>query len=287
MNDSELNALFKLLADTDDFISESARKKLFDEYKNIEDKISYAVLNSEDEYFKEKATEIIEDYNFKKVQIELQKWKQSKNVDLLKGLYLLANFFYNELNFQTIFDYLDKLKRSTSIDFENLTPIEQIRLLNFILFKNNRFKVNFDESIVDIHLINRVFETKKAAPFMMTVVYYLFAKKVGIPLYLVLNKNVVLLGYHKNTNSDNLSIPRQIHFEFFVNPADRGFILTHEDIKRSLTNLKNKLNKNFSIITASHAISIILDKLIFSHKKQVKIKEFLIKLKEQIFNHTL
>ena len=284
MKDNELNALFKLLADSDDFVSDLARKKLFDEFENIEDKISYAILNSKDEDFQEKATDIIEDYNFQKIQSDLLKWKDSMGHDLLRGLFLLSKFFDNKLDYQTIFDFLDKLRRWTSIDVDNLSPIEQIRLLNFILFKINKFTVNFDESIPDIHLISKVFESKKSSPFLMTVIYYLFAKKMGLPLYLVLNKNVVLLGYFKNKNMSNLIIPTYIHFEFFVNPADRGFILTHEDIKRSLTNHKNKLTKNFSIITASHTINIILDKLIFANKNEHKTKEFLIKLKELLFN---
>ena len=149
MNDNELNALFKLLADSDEFVSKSARKKLFDEFEEISNKIAVAISNSDDEYFQEKASEIIQEYNFKKIQSDLHKWKYSEDVDLLKGLYLLAKFIDAELNFQTVFNYFDKLKRASNVDTDNLTPIEQIRLLNFILFKTNKFKVNFDEAIIE------------------------------------------------------------------------------------------------------------------------------------------
>lgn len=287
MNDSELNALFKLLADSDEFVSEAARKKLFDEFEGIETKISDAISNSDDIFFQEKASEIVQDFNFNRIQSSLYKWKYSEEVDLLRGLYFLSKFFTPDLDFQSIFSFFDKLKRKTTVDIENLTPIEQIRLLNFILYKTNKFKINFDENIFDSHLIDKATENKKPSAFLMTIIYFVLAKKFGLPIYIVRNKNILLLGYFKNetSNSNNGSIVLEnIHFEFFINAADRGFILTHEDIKRSMLNLKHKLNKNFSVLTASEIINLLIDKLIFSANKQEQnqTKEYLLELKETL-----
>ncbi|MBN2890709.1 MAG: hypothetical protein JXL97_02480 [Bacteroidales bacterium] len=285
MNEKELNALFKLLADSDEYISQSARNKLFDEFENIEAKIVDAISDSDDIVFQFKAKELIQDYNFNRVKSSLYKWKSSDEVDLLKGIYYLTNFFYSDVDFQTIFNYFDKLKRGITVDVSNLTPIEQVRLLNFIFYKTNNFKVNFDESRIDTHMINRAFDDKKTSAFLMTVIYYILAKKLGIPLYMVKNKNILLLAYFKNESSstkDFTNTPKLIFYEFFVNPSDRGFLLTHEDIKRSMSNQANKLNKTFTIVTATEIISILIDKLIFASKKQKeqKIENYLSNLKE-------
>lgn len=287
MKENELKALFKLLADSDEFVSESARNKLFEEFESIETKIAEAIAVSDDFDFQMKANALIQDYNFHRIQTSLYKWKYSENVDLMKGLFYVTKFFYPDLDFQDFFNFFDRLKRNICTDVENLTPIEQIRLLNFILYKSNNFKVNFDESQLDAHMINKAFKDKKTSAFLMTIIYYIFAKKLDVPLYLVKNKNILLLAYFKNestNSSDFTKIPKKIVYEFYVNPSDRGFLLTHEDIRRSLNNKDNKLNKDFTIVTATEIVAILLDKLIFASKKQKQkeVEDYMVDLRKTL-----
>jgi len=168
-----------------------------------------------------------------------------------------------------------------------LSPIEQVRLMNFLLFQNYNFKVNFDETELNAQTLDKAFSKRATSSFMMTVLYYLFAKKLGIPFYLVRNRNVLLLGYfsaEKALAFKGSSYPKKLNYDFFVNPSDKGFILTIEDIRISVNNEKNKLDKDFLIVTASEVINILIDKILFAAKKQnlYHYEEYFSKFKEII-----
>ncbi len=268
MDTKEINALFKLLADSDEFVALSARSKLFDEFESIEKNLTEAIDTSDDLTFQNNAKQLIDDYNFKRTLKNIYNWRASEKVELFKGLFYICKFFKPQLEFKTFFGFFDTIKRSIYVNIENLSPIEQIRALNFIFYKVYNFKVIFDDSDLDANIIEYAFKNKKVSAFLITVLYYIVAKKYGIPLYIVRNRDILLLAYFKNpANFDLNSNNSEISYEFFVNPSDRGFILNQDDIKRSITNNKNH-DKSFTIVTATEIMKFHLDKLIFAAKKR-------------------
>ncbi len=266
MKEQELNALLKLLADSDEFVVETAKNRLFEDFKNIEQKVLAEISNSDDDIFKNNANDLVRIYNFRRVKTKLYEWKMENRTDLVRGLFYITKLYYHDLDYNDFFNYFDKLKRGVCCDIQNLTPIEQVRQLNFILYKSKKFNIFFEEFEVDSLMLNKAFETYNTSAFLMNIIYYILAKKLDIPLYLVKNKGILLLAYYKI--KDSSETPTRIVYDFFVNPADRGFLITQDAIYKSFLIENNKLEKDFTVLTNSEIVSILLDKLILLAQKE-------------------
>lgn len=274
MNDNEFNALLKLLSDPDDFVSDSARQKLIMNFDNIHDKFNEAVEISDNETFVNKANNLYTEYNFLKTQKDLKSWINSPEKDFLKGIFYLTRFFNPEIEYNVITNFFENLRRKFIFDVKNLSPIEQIRLLNFVLFKDSNLKVIFDNETINNNLISSVLNHKKANPTLITIIYFLIAKKLDIPLYLISGKNIILLAYFLNENNSDTQkyyFHKKINFNFFVNPPDIGYIYTNEEIKFILEKFNIKSTNEFTIVTPTRLIKLLINKFILLAQRNKSI----------------
>ncbi len=290
MQQSEFNALLKLLSDPDEFISGSARKKLIEEFEEIQEKFTSVIAESEDDFFVKQANGIIREYTFKNVVKEIRQWLKSEKQDLLTGLLIVAKIFEPELDKQEIFNFFDNLRRNLPFKIQNLSPFEQIRALNAILFKEYNFSVKFKHQSLDdysLWILSDAVRNREASALMMTVIYALAAKKLSIPLKILVNSEIHLLSYYiEDINSDvqRNSLPKKIDYYFFVNAVDKGFIFTKENIKFSLEKHKISSINDFQPVSARNLIVQTVTKLMFiaRKKRDTQLLSYLIEL-QRIF----
>jgi len=255
MNDAELNALLKLLSDSDDFVSETARQKLLDDFDNIHDKFNTAVDLSDNEDFIERANDIYIEYNYLKTKKDLKKWVNCADKDFLKGIYILNRFFSPGIELRSIINFIDNFKRKFHFDVKNLSPIEQVRLLNFAIFKDARIKVIFDKETINNSLITNILNNKKATPTLITIFYFLLAKKLDIP-------------FENTATAQKFYFQNKISYNFFVNVPDRGYIYTNDEIKFVLEKFKIKTIDDFMIMTPSYLLKILINKFMVLAKAE-------------------
>ncbi len=271
MENNELNALLKLLSDPDEFVSESARKRLINEFEHIQDKFNEAIADSDNEFFIEKANDLYAEYNFSRTKKDLLKWLNSKERSFIKGYHIINRFFDTEIELQNIQNFIDKLKRKITFDVQNLSPIEQIRALNFIFFKEYKIRIIYNDEEIKNNLFSSVIHQKKASPFLISFLYFLLAKKLDIPLYLIQNKNIILLAYFQNAPdaySQKYYLQRKINYSFFVNAPDRGYIYTNDEIKFIIDKYKIKSIDDFTIVTAAQLVKIMINKFILMSRRE-------------------
>ncbi|MBN2664302.1 MAG: hypothetical protein JXR68_11685 [Bacteroidales bacterium] len=284
MDYNEFNALLKLLSDPDDFVSNSAKQKLIMDFDNIYDKFNKAVELSDNELFVEKANSLYTEYNFLKTKKNLENWVNSADKDFLKGIYYLNRFFNPAIEFSALTNFFENLKRKFIFDIKNLSPIEQIRLLNFVLFKNSNIKVILDNETIDNNLITSLLNHKKASPALVTIIYFILAKKLDIPLYLISGKNILMLAYflnESNSNAQKYYFHKKIHYNFFVNPPDRGYIYTNEEIKFILNKFNIKSTNDFTIITPTLLLKMLINKfIILAHRNNSFYLNYLIEIQK-------
>jgi len=285
MDDSELNALIKLLSDPDKFVFESAKQKLIDEFEFIQKKFSEAIAESEDDILVQKGNEIITEYHFINAIKELKKWNNSKSKDLIKGIVIISKIFAPELEYHDIFNFFENIRRKLNFDLKNLSPIEHIRLINSILFKENKFKVLQKVSKFEHFLLNKSLDKASFSPIIIAIVYYLIAKRLDIPLSIVRNKNVILLSYLSKIEDTEIDInkydqtTKHNHY-FFINPADKGYIFNLEDLKFSLK--KRKIIFAGELIYTDHSdiLKLLIGKMIMiaKNKELIDIMDHLVML---------
>lgn len=286
MDDSELNALIKLLSDPDEFVSESAKKKLIDEFDHIQHKFSEVIADSENILLVQRGNEIIREYHFIRAINELKKWKNSKTKDLIKGIVIISKIFSPELEYQEIYGFFESIRRNLTFDIKNLSPIEQIRFLNNILFKEYKFKVLLNVNNFENFLISEALKTKKFSPLIITIIYYLTAKRLDIPIVIVRNKEIMLLSYlNKLDDNNKFEEKNKENYYFFVNPVDKGYIFRFEELKYSIKEKNIKSADDFTSTNHSDILKLVIGKLIMvaRNKNLLEIMDYLVMLHKTLY----
>jgi regulator of sirC expression with transglutaminase-like and TPR domain len=124
---------------------------------------------------------------------------------------------------------------------EKMTALEQVRHLNFVLFRVHKFRGNTDEYLHPANnFINKVLETRKGNPLMLGAVYMLIAQMLDLPIYGVnLPQHFVLAyleqdTYSGQTKSDD---PRKDAIRrplFYINAFNMGSVFGKKDVDQFL-----------------------------------------------------
>lgn len=264
MKESEFNALLNLLMDTDEYVSFKAKEKLISEFENIEVKIYKFMSDSENHHYAEKLNQVIQEYYFNITKKQLQKWKQTSVDDLLRGLVLISKLFDNEISFQEIVNFFDNIKRLIKIDLQNLSGLEQIRFMNAIVFKELKFKpLDNDNNIINF-LISKVIKKKIGSPLLIAIIYKILANKLDIPVIILRNNYNILLAYNIELREIDFEqyLKKNSHNLLIINPADKGYIFTINEMQYSLGEKRKATLSDFSVASNPELIKLIIGKFI-------------------------
>jgi regulator of sirC expression with transglutaminase-like and TPR domain len=108
----------------------------------------------------------------------------------------------------------------------NLHPIDQIKIINDVLFG----KLKFGANTKNFHspsnsMINIVLESKKGNPIALCAIYMLVAQKLKLPVYGVNLPNLFILTYKTDDS------------QFYINAFNKGLIFSRSDIDNYLQHL--------------------------------------------------
>ena len=135
-------------------------------------------------------------------------------------------------------DKLNKIVSSlrSEINFY-LTGLQQIRKINHVLYDIHRFTPDFSNIInPETSFLNKVLENKKSNDVLIAVVYIYISQKLGLPVYGVDFPRNFLLMFKDERSGDAL---------FYINPFNKGAVVTKSDISRFLKNHKIKEKERF------------------------------------------
>ena len=247
METNELNALIRLLDDTDSMVYNTVEEKLLNADETIIPELQFAMSTSRDDLFIERADFIINRLKFKKLDSELVTWINTKNNDLLYGSFLIAKYQYPEINFDDVEAKIDKIINDLMLEINlYLTGLQQVRKINHILYSIHRFSGDFSNIIdPDNSYVNKVLERKKSNDISIAILYIHIAQKLGLPVYGIdFPRNFLLAFVDKKTNE----------ILFYINPFNKGAIVTRRDIETFLRNHKIKSKKNYFELCSNKVI---------------------------------
>ncbi len=263
MNNKELSALIRLLDDDDSYVFSAVRKKLLESDEKIIPELKTAISFSKDNLFIDRALSIINQLRFRKLDDEFKIWLKTDNSNLLYGSYLVAKYQYPELNYEDIEDQITKIINDirSEINFKSFTGLQQIRKINHLLYSVQRFNGDFNNIInPDNSYINKVLERKKTNDVSIGIIYLFIAEKLGLPVYGVDFPGNFLLVFTDEKNSDAL---------FYINPLNKGAIVTKKDIESFLKVQKLKHgDRYFKACSNSVVIKRLLKFLTHSYIKK-------------------
>lgn len=176
------------------------------------------------------------------IQCQLTAWLEGDRSDLLSALCIIARYQYPNLDEQAVRQTLQALRIEVWMGLnEQMTALEQVRHLNFVLFRVHKFRGNTDEYLnPNNNFINKVLETRKGNPLMIGVVYMLIAQKLDLPIFGVnLPQHFVLAyleqgsysGQNKSEDFQQESYRRPL---FYINAFNMGSVFGKRDVDQFL-----------------------------------------------------
>ena len=174
-----------------------------------------------------KIENLIHEFQMESMKTRLMHWKQSGAMDLLEGMWILATYRFPEYSFATLKKDMDQLYYEVWPQMrDNLHPIDQIKVLNGVMFDQLKFGANTKNfHAANNSFINNVLSSKKGNPISLCVIYMWIAQKLGLPIYGVNLPNLFVLTY------------KQKGLQFYINVFNKGLIFNKIDIDNYIAQL--------------------------------------------------
>jgi regulator of sirC expression with transglutaminase-like and TPR domain len=227
MNERELKALVSLLDDNDDQVVSEVTEKIRSLGKEVIPYLEQEWENTFNPLVQRKIENLIHDLQYELLKHRIAEWYESRDQDLLTGLWLIATFQYPDLELERLKQDLEQIYYEAWLEFKpDLYAFDQVKVLNGVLFN----KLKFGANTKNFHspgnsMINVVLETRKGNPITLCVIYMLVAQKLKLPVYGVNLPNLFILTY-KNDKT-----------QFYINAFNKGLIFSRQDIENYIHEL--------------------------------------------------
>ena len=263
----ELSALINLLDEPDETAFDRIREKIFSFGQEAIPVLEKAWENSFEGIVQERIENIIKKIQQEILQFEFSDWVKLGSSDLLKGFLLVTRTQYPDLDQENIIIRIEQMKMDAWLELnDNLTALENIKVLNHILFDLH----NFDGNKINIHTpqnsyINTLLETRKGSPLTLGMLYLIIAQKLNVPVYGVNLPQHFILAY---TTEMVKPLPDENDVLFYINPFNKGAIFTRREIELFIRQLKIKPEESyFSPCTNVDIIRRLIDNLKYSYNR--------------------
>lgn len=272
MNLKEVIALITLLDDPDDGVYAEVKNRFIILGPPAIPHLETAWENSFDALMQKRIETIIHTIQFKALQTSLKNWAEKEQDDLFKGCAIIARYQYPDLDENKLKKQLQQIKQDVWLELhDDLTALEKVKIINHILFEVHQFGGN----ITNYHapqnsFINVVLETKKGNPVMLSVIYAIICKELGIPIYGVnLPQHFVLAYVNDFTNLfDPSNKTLSDNILFYINPFSKGLIFNQTDVDLFIKQLNVEPDTSHYLPCSNlDIIKRIINNLIYSFDK--------------------
>jgi regulator of sirC expression with transglutaminase-like and TPR domain len=272
MEAPEINALISLLEDPDWTVYEAVKTRLTFLGPEVLPELKHSFATNSNNLFLERSAIIISEIQFNDTLNLFKNWISAGSLNILEGAFLVSKYHFPDLEFDQIYQRIEKIKRDAWLQMNNnLTPLEQIRVLNHIIYNIHKYtRNNTDFYSPKNSYINQVLELKKGNPVSLAIIYLSVANKLGLPIYGVnLPKNFIL-AYVEDFSDTNIdSPPEEKAVSFYINPYNNGAVLTRHEIDQFLKQQRIS-QKDYYYAPCNNATTIqrLIVNLIYAYEKQ-------------------
>ncbi len=240
LNEKEFNALITLLEDTDNDVYKHVFEKLSSYGESIIPSLETAWEKAFDPNIQQKIENLIHQIQFLSLVDEVKNWSIHESASLLKGAGLIAKYQYPDLDIEILHRQLKTIRKEIWIELnENLTPLEEVNVFNHIFYVINKFTENTNINDPQNSFINIVMDAKRGNSLSLGIVYLIIAHQLDLPVYGVNLPQHFILAYSKFFVHQVDSIEDfKKHVHFYVNPLNKGMIISQNEIKLFLKKME-------------------------------------------------
>lgn len=271
MNQNELHALISLLEDPDEAIFAQVHQSILLMGGDAIADLELSWENCDNQMQQSRIEIIIAEIQFKIMHDDIKLWIADGGTDLLKGALIIAKYQFPDLNINKINTYVEQLKQDVWIELTpHLTALEQVRVINHILFEVHSFVGNNN----DFHhphnsFINMVLESKKGNPLSLSIIYSVIAQKLGMPVFGVNLPQHFILAYMGTADAQfSFDGVKNNEVLFYVNAFSKGTIFNKKEVEDYLKQLKlNPQESYYYPCSNIEMIKRMVNNLVFAFDK--------------------
>jgi len=264
----ELDALISLLDEPDERIYVTVSNKISTYGADAIPLLEQAWDSSLNQLIQKRIENLIHDIQFNHLVFELNKWRHYHVNDLMKGFILVAKYQYPDLIEKTITDKLGQIIQDVWLELNNnLTPLEKVKVLNHIIFDVHELAANK----VNLHspqnsFINTIFETKKANPISLSIIYMVVAQSLKIPVYGINLPQNFIMAYADSLITENTVLTRE-NIRFYINAFNKGAVFTKREVELFIRQINLKEEDSYFLPCDNVAIiRRVFNNLVFSYE---------------------
>ncbi|HAN76471.1 MAG TPA: hypothetical protein DCQ31_01205 [Bacteroidales bacterium] len=268
MRPEELLALIKLIEDPDEIVFEAVSKRLIEAGSSVVAELERQWTVDSSPLLNDRILNLVREIQFNATCSNLKAWYENDYHNLLEGLLIVSSYQYPEMNRQLILEKYARIEQAVWLELNNeITALEQVKVLNHILFKVNKFGNSKTPYSPENYFINQVIDTQKGNSMSLALLYMVVANKLGIPLGGVnLLGNYILAYVDQNAFKTNYDKITHNEILFYINPYNKGAVLGKREIDIYLTERKQEILDKFYIPVDNRVIiKQLLDDLIFAY----------------------
>ncbi len=239
---SELNALISLLDEPSNPVYDKIREKILLYGIEAIPYLENAWDNSFNNEIQHRVENIIHTIQVADLRHELKNWKENDRINLLKGFYLVTKYQYPDLNFASIEEKIEKIKKDMWLELNNnLTALEKVKVVNHIFFDVHKFSGNktINDALPGL-FVNSLLETRKGNHLTIGMLYMILSQKLGMPIFGVDLPQHFILSFADEIQEGQISVPNDNEVLFYINPFNKGAVFTQREIEQFIKHLKLK-----------------------------------------------
>ncbi len=253
----ELDALVSLIDEPNEDMFTAIRQKVLTYGKLAIPRLEEAWVNTLGDSDSERIETLIEEIRRQELIVNIERWKDSPDQDLLEAYTILMRYLKPDFEEQRFKSFFDKLYREIWLELnEALTALERIKVFNHILFLENKLSAMMVPPVKsDSFLLNNLSDRKSGSEYIVGLLYASLAQKMRIPVY-----GVDLPGHFILVFMDDIKMEKTIQeydgddVMFYINPGNEGAVFTHNEIKHYINQLELKLNPIYFLPTTNHMV---------------------------------
>lgn len=231
-----LNALVFLTDEPDESSYSDIANAIISYGEKILPLLKIKLQNTVELYHRQRIEHLISAIEQQDIIYRLKTWRDKREYDLMEPYFILSRYFspkadWNSIGFQIIM-MIEQAEKEMNY---NLTPLEQVKTLNHIIYDINKFKGEaFTVNKPEYYFANTLFEKRIGNPLTLGILYCIIAERLGLPIYAIDLPNHFILAFCKKTES----FPQLEDVLFYINPFNNGIVLTRKDIRNYLSQIK-------------------------------------------------
>jgi hypothetical protein len=262
--DKEINALLQLVDDPDDEVFETVAAKIIRYGRQIIPKLETVWESTFDKLTQDRMELLIHQVRYNDLLEEVTEWSKNSNPDLLRGAILIAKYEYPDINIPALLAEFDQLRKSVWLELNNfLTPLEQVNVLNTIIYTHYKFVGNeLTDRNIGNFFVNKLFDTKQGNSYSIGIVYLAICELLDIPIFAVEVPQQFLFAYIDTLYSFFSNDPNGVQqIQFYIEPTS-GMAYTQTDLDNYMKKLKLYEKTNRVIpLTNKEIICKLIDQL--------------------------